>query len=45
MMIAIHPERVYGKTADLALFPDKGNRYEIISGELGSTRKSQLGDY
>ena len=37
-MIAIRPERVYWKTADLALFPDNDNRYEIIGGELLVTR-------
>ncbi|WP_442948539.1 Uma2 family endonuclease [Nostoc sp.] len=31
-------ERVRWNTADLELFPDNGNRYEIIDGELFVTR-------
>ncbi len=31
-------ERVRWTTADLELFPDNGNRYEIIDGELFVTR-------
>ena len=31
-------DRVHWTTADLALFPDNGNRYEIINGELFVTR-------
>lgn len=32
------PERVRWTTADLELFPDNGNRYEIIDGELFVTK-------
>ncbi|MEH1890022.1 MAG: Uma2 family endonuclease [Nostoc sp.] len=34
-------ERVRWTTADLELFPDNGNRYEIIDGELFVTRAPQ----
>jgi hypothetical protein len=35
-------ERVRWTTADLELFPDNGNRYEIIDGELFVTKAPHL---
>lgn len=37
-MIQITDKRVRWTIADLELFPDNGNRYEIIDGELFVTK-------